>query len=421
MANPSDAKEVVTETDRAGSAETLQVEAYDDFESLRGIQQKWDQFVESADGGIFLTYDWCRIWWDYYGRDRDLKVFLFHNNDELVGIIPLFFEEIRLGPILVRVGKIVGSDFTPSQFSLPLAKDHLMLVVQAFSRSVCKYKWDILLIGPLAGLYESSKEVAFLCAEAFGEGYSVKSKTVAEQTYFPLAGSWEEQVYALSKNQRNKFRKNDRVIRRETKQLASRLARSEDFSEIFQSFVEMHQSRWLMTGRRGHFGDWPCSYEFHRDAAASQLKCGRLRLLEVKLGDSPLGYKYGYRFGNKHYAFLDARSVSESRGHLDVGRVLFAEQIRNILKENGVEYLDSMRGRYEHKLQLGGVLFQIRSIYVCPKKLPLLIRVSVFRALAWLLNLCYYRIWYCRLAPRLPFKHRPLWKIWIRSSELPYA
>ncbi len=43
------------------------------------------------------------------------------------------------------------------------------------------------------------------------------------------------------------------------------------------------------------------------------------------------------------------------------------------------------------------------------------LRASLFASLSRLLHLCYYRIWFSRLAPRLPFKRRPLWKLWIRT------
>ena len=163
-----------------------------------------------------------------------------------------------------------------------------------------------------------------------------------------------------------------------------------------------------------HFKDWPFALEFHRQLAETQLKLGRLRLLKVSMGSDCLGYQYHFKFGDSFCHFLDARSESGPMRHISIGRITFCEQVKKALAEN-VTCIDSMRGKYEHKLRLGGKLFPIRNIYIFPKKLSVLIRVSLFRALALLLNLCYYRIWYCRIAPRLPFKRRALWKTWIRS------
>jgi len=67
------------------------VEVYDNFEDLLDMQPSWDSFMEEMNAEIFLTYDWCRLWWKYYGKKRDLKVFVFKQNDNISGILPLFF------------------------------------------------------------------------------------------------------------------------------------------------------------------------------------------------------------------------------------------------------------------------------------------------------------------------------------------
>lgn len=417
MTFESDVKRLATEKDFTSGEEILKVKTYDSFERLGEIQQQWDQFLESIGGGIFLTYDWCRIWWKYYGKDRDLRVHIFSNKNDIVGIIPLFFEKIRLGPVLGRVGKIVGSDSTLGQFVLPLAKEYIENIIKEFSKVISKDKWDILHIGPLTGLFDNTDEIAALCSQYLGSRYEIRSEEKGVQTYFKLADSWEGQLSELSKNQRKKFRKNDKAIQSGKMCLVSTLADNGDFGDMFDGFIRLHQSRWSKMGLGGHFEDWPYAYEFHRDVAAAQLKQKRLRLLEVKLDENIIGYKYGFRFGDKHYAFLDARSVTQPEHNLDFGKILFSEQVKNIQKENNIKYMDSMRGKYEHKLRLGGMLLPIKSVYIYPRKKSVLIRVYIFRALAWALNLCYYRIWYCTLSRKLPFKNKPLWQIWIKTCS----
>jgi len=46
------------------------------------------------------------------------------------------------------------------------------------------------------------------------------------------------------------------------------------------------------------------------------------------------------------------------------------------------------------------------------------LRTQVFCAIAKLLNFGYYKVWFCHLAPKLPFKRKPLWGIWIRTKGL---
>ena len=403
----------------------VHVEVYNNFEVLQPIQQEWDDFVEKNGGDIFLTYDWCRVWWKYYGENRDLALFVFRNNKSLVGIVPLFFERIWLGPVFLNVAKIVGADFGLTAVSLSLASDFQEEIVRGLSDKLQGYSWDILLIGPLAGLYVNIEQFVGVCRRCLGKSCRIRVSQSGVQTYVQLADSWEKQLGHLSKNQRRTIKRSYKDISRTASEkglsLASNIASNENFEEMFNGFVQMHQSHWKNIGEQGHFDDWPDALEFHREVAAAQLKRNRLRLLEVKLGERWLGYEYDYRFANRYYAILNARgSVDELPGispTVSIGSILYAEQAKNAIKEN-VRCIDMMRGGDNYKQRLGGKLHPVRNLFVCRRRPLVLVRVSLFRAFAWLLNVCYYKIWFRRIAPRLPIHRGLLWRKWIKSKPL---
>ncbi|MHC4543143.1 MAG: GNAT family N-acetyltransferase [Planctomycetota bacterium] len=393
----------------------IRVEEYNDFGALASIQQEWDEFVESVGCEIFLTYDWCRIWWKYYGKNRKLRIFIFRCNNEIAGIIPLFLERIWLGPVYTRAVKIVGSDFTLAQFNLPIHSMYIKGVVQKLFELLSEDKWEIIHIGPIAGLYKHYDSMKEAFAKSFSQSYCVAAKKNGVQTYFQVPDTWEEYLAGLKKKERQLIRSAYRKIYEKDLILNSRIASVANLALKFEAFVQTHQSNWQQAGKAGHFGDWPNSFEFHKETAIVQLMHKRLRLLEVLLTGDCFAYQYSYKFGNRYFELLTGRLLPESLAHIDLGRILFAEQMKRTVKENA-HSIDSMRGEYEYKLRLGGKLFPIRSIYIFPKKLSVSLRVSLFRALASFLNLCYYRIWYCRIAPKLPLRRRPLWRIWIRTS-----
>lgn len=395
----------------------LQVKVYNSFEDLRAIQQEWDEFLESVGSEIILTYDWCKIWWKYYGKNRDLRIFVFRSNNKLVGIIPLFFEKIWLGPIFVRAGKIVGSDFTLSQFSIPLANSYIVPVIEKFSELLSEDNWDIMHIGPIAGLYNHYDKLMNVFEESLGHSYYVSGKDTGVQTYFKLTNTWEKYLAGLKKKERQLIKNTYRKIDKKKLTLNTDLALANNFREKFEAFVQTHRSQWQELGKAGHFGDWPNSLEFHREVASVQQKHGRLRLLEVRLSDDCFAYQYSYKFADKYLSILPARSTKINPTRVSLGKVIFSEQAKRAIKEN-VLYIDSMRGKYEYKLRLGGKLLPLRSIYIFQKKSFALSRVFLFRILSRFLDLCYYKIWYCRVAPRLPIKHRPLWRIWMRTNGL---
>ena len=399
----------------------IDVTVHSSFEDLSNIQAEWDQFVEVVGSDIFLTYDWCKTWWKYYGKGRDLKVFIFRDSKNLIGIIPLFFEKLWLGPIFVRVGKVVGSDFTLSQFSLPLAVDYISAVTEKFSELLSKEKWDIVHIGPLAGLYEHSDKLMCEFNRCADDSHSVLLKNRNVQTYYKLVENGKDHLASFRKKGRRDIKRSynllNMMFQRKDGNLVSYHATEQDLNEIFEGFVQTHQQYWQGLGKAGHFGDWPDSFDFHREVAESQLKHDRLRLMASKWGDCNLGYEYAYKFGGKYFAILNSRLGSKELTKIGLGKVLFGEQVKYALGEN-VRYIDSMQGKYSYKLHLGGKLFEIKSLYLIPKKRIVRARVLLFRLFSRILNLLYWKIWYCRISPKLGVNPGPLWRIWIRSNGL---
>ena len=64
----------------------LASQVYDSFYSILELRQEWDAFVESVKGDIYLTFDWCRIWWELYGAKRYLRIFILMKFKQLIDI-----------------------------------------------------------------------------------------------------------------------------------------------------------------------------------------------------------------------------------------------------------------------------------------------------------------------------------------------
>ena len=167
----------------------IQVAVYNNFEQVDSEQAEWDTFVEANGGDIFMTYDWLNSWWKYYAQGRKLAIFLFRRNGELVGILPLFYDKIRLGPVSVRALKVVGSDFTLAQFSLPICTVDLKDVIQGLFDILSIDNWDIMYLGQFAGMYEHYNELHDALRESFSPACQIERATNGNQTYFILQSS----------------------------------------------------------------------------------------------------------------------------------------------------------------------------------------------------------------------------------------
>lgn len=395
-------------------------QVYASFEELNDTRDDWDKFVLNTGADIFLTFDWCKIWWQYYGSNRNLRIYIFRNDDGIIGILPMFFEKIWL-LLSLWAGKIIGSDFTLAQFTLPIREEYYDVCLKHLFEDLKTLKWHIMRIGPLAGI--SANNDVNLLTEAFyrqiHNNVNIRITDSAVQTYYKLQPTWEKYHGSLKRKQRqeisHKYNLLKRVAPDSVSYLKSAIADIKNVDSFYDDFVNMHQIYWNGLGKLGHFGDWPEAYQFHQTMAEIQLKHDRLRLIQISLNDDILGYEYAYKFGNKYYAFLNARTKNGNYENIGLGAIIFSEYAKVAIGEK-VSLIDSMRGKYEHKLKLGGELFPIKTIYLLPKNISNKLRINIFFKVAGLLNLLYYRIWFLRLAHKLPFKRSPLWKIWIRTT-----
>jgi len=142
----------------------LQVEIFEDFEDLTNLQPEWDAFMEEVDAEIFMSFDWCRIWWKFYGKKRRLAIYVFRHEKHICGILPIFIERIWLGPISVRVIRIVGADYVPVTVSVPVKEDYLDLVVKIFVEKIQeRWRWDLIYLGALSGKYSLTDQLVHEC------------------------------------------------------------------------------------------------------------------------------------------------------------------------------------------------------------------------------------------------------------------
>lgn len=393
----------------------IQPTVYSSFEAISHMHEEWDQFMESLEAEIFLTYDWCQIWWKHYGQGKRLLIYVFRDEGAICGILPMYLDTVRLGFLQVTVLRMVSTVHTPVAVTVPL-KPSALIEAFAFVLASKQGLWDLLHIGPVCGKYTLLSTLNKALLHLASPHFQVQMKGSDFQTYFHVHGSWEDQLASLGAKQRQEVRRRYEKLLKQGVAVDYIPVTSKAFDLFFDDFVRMHQSHWQAAGKPGHFRAWPKSVEFHREAAFKQFQNGRLRFFQVKVDGNVIGYRYAFKFGHTYYLYLYARDPRTSR-KFDFTKIDYGEMVKRALTEN-VTCFDSMRGKYDHKLLLGGKLYPINSVYVLEGSLTTRIRVQLFRWQARLIDISYSKIWRARLAPRLGLRPGPFWNVWIRSGTL---
>ena len=187
------------------------------------------------------------------------------------------------------------------------------------------YPWDILFFGDLCGRYPDTDLLAGIMKGHLGEKYCIESRQRDVQTYFSVEPDWEKQLLLMSSNNRTTMRRVYKAIREKGLVLNSRLASQETLQKTFDEMVSAHRAQWNERGMPGHFIEWPMAHQYHRELAETQAKHDRLRLTEVRLNETTIGYAYIYRFGDTYLYFICGKLHFKDEYNIHFHRVLFGE------------------------------------------------------------------------------------------------
>ncbi|NNM26078.1 MAG: hypothetical protein HKO59_08855, partial [Phycisphaerales bacterium] len=64
--------------------------------------------------GVVPTAGWCRAWWAGQTHPATLRIIVAYADETLVGVVPVVIETARLGPVRLRVGRLLGCDQCPA-------------------------------------------------------------------------------------------------------------------------------------------------------------------------------------------------------------------------------------------------------------------------------------------------------------------
>ncbi|MCG8569834.1 MAG: hypothetical protein MJB14_06815, partial [Spirochaetes bacterium] len=61
--------------------ELRKFEIFDSFKKVEYLKEKWDSFSISCKSPIYMSFDWCKTWWKYYGHNKELLIYIFYKKD----------------------------------------------------------------------------------------------------------------------------------------------------------------------------------------------------------------------------------------------------------------------------------------------------------------------------------------------------
>jgi CelD/BcsL family acetyltransferase involved in cellulose biosynthesis len=327
----------------------LTVEVVDQLAAFETLRDEWDRSVEtSVDPNIFLTWDWLRTWWRYFGEtnpDATLHVVVVRDADGLVAAAPLFRVAGRAGPL--RVAMLRQISFDAGDYGGIVLVRRPDEAVDALLAHIGEQ-----LRGGVGGMVFSrltddsvflDRLRARLAAGASGAGLEAsETKLDGACPYADVSGDYDLRRHL----KKHKIRQRQRRIS-EKHAVEFTWHSGLTLDEGLRRFVEVHRERWA--GReddlQGQLAD-PRREAFLMDAIRALDRQDRLRLLVLTADGQTVGAELDFELCGRVYMFkgaFDPRFAEFSPGQLLTYRA-FEDGI-----ERGVVEFDFLRGDHPYK------------------------------------------------------------------------
>ena len=286
--------------------------------SLEAVQEAWSELAQKS-GNVFATWEWARLWWSHFGRDRPLLVTACRTAEgRLFAILPLYMWLV--GPL--RVVRFLGHG--PADQLGPICEpEDRGAAANALRRMLAETyrQWDVFLGERLPGDEHWSSLLGARRLAREGSPVLLTRGT-----------GWEEYLSSRSANLRQQIRRRERNLARDH-ELRYRLADDpRRLREDLDTLFALHRARW--DERESTFA---AAWEsFHREFAACAFERGWLRLWFLELDGRPRAAWYGFRFGDIESYYQAGRDPAWENS--SVGFVLLVQSIRAALMDGVREY-----------------------------------------------------------------------------------
>jgi CelD/BcsL family acetyltransferase involved in cellulose biosynthesis len=325
------------------------------------LQQEWNALLlHSAANTVFLTWEWQHAWWDCFGQELELRLLELRDEDDLVGLAPLYALEDPSG---LRTLQLVGGVEVSDYLDLIVARGSEEAVYKALWQVLTgehALKWDVL---DLHNVPTSSPSIERLTALAEASGaFEITDKVEEVCPVIELPSTWDQYLSSLNKKQRHEIRRKLRKADREAEVRWYYADAPASLDAEVEDFVSLHRKS---AAEKEDFMDERMQ-EFFRRVARATFQRGWLRLAFLVINGVKAAAMFCFEYDD---AFLVYNSGYDPQLYpsLSSGIVLLAHCIRDAI-DRGQRVFDFLRGEEEYKYRFGGQRTEVRNLRIARRR-----------------------------------------------------
>ncbi|MBK9925935.1 MAG: GNAT family N-acetyltransferase [Anaerolineales bacterium] len=308
----------------------------------------WNMLVEQSIADTpFSRYEYLSEWWKTSGggewKNAKLVLVSASENDQLIGIAPLFIDEYDGHQAVLLIGSIEISDY----LDLIVREDDLPRFLSGlidFLASSLTDNWSSL---DWYNLPDNSPTLAALKADSEKRGWTYHEEVYRPTPCIALNGSFDDYLANIDKKQRHEIRRKMRKAEESGRVRFYVVDKNVDIEPELESFFHLM----VQDPNKAEF-----LHEVMRDQMSKSLRAAHaygylwLGFLEVDGVRAAASLNFDYK--NKLWGYNSG--VSREHMEFSPGWVLLGHTIQWCCENNRHEF-DFMRGDEEYKYRFGGV------------------------------------------------------------------
>jgi hypothetical protein len=325
-----------------------QIERHATMAQLDALEKDWSELVdEIPDVPIFFTWEWIKIWWQYFSQGRQLWVLTARDEQgRLQGIAPFMREEYKKGLVKLGMLAFIGTGWVcPTHLKILARTSDKEGLYRAFLDFLMDQseQWDILRISCV--IPDSIEDNLLM---AVGGRIQIGAQVPSPYTHLP--STWEAYRMSLSKRFRHKIKLSKSRLEGDYPGEVdfACVTDSQGLNSAMDKLVEFIRNR---CHAKGVFTNWddPTFTDFHRTIAHLALSRGWLRLYTLTVKGRVISLEYSFRFKDCAYTYNAGYDFDWSQ--YNPGYLLLAYSIQTAIQE-GASEVDMGRGDADYKFFL---------------------------------------------------------------------
>jgi peptidoglycan/xylan/chitin deacetylase (PgdA/CDA1 family)/CelD/BcsL family acetyltransferase involved in cellulose biosynthesis len=351
----------------------MRIVLHESWDEMQSLATDWNRLLgESGSDTIFLSWEWCRAWWNAYGGKRSLFVLTAWNDKELIGVAPFYSDVLRRWYGTWTHLQIIGAGSGDSDYLDCFTKRGMeRQVVNGFLEFLESVPnlWDWIQI---EGVPQNS-----LCLAALGEaaaewGWSFTSSDDIVCAALSLPREWDDYLSLLRPRVRSKVRSTLANFQ-QLKLTPIECTAAGELDTWLSQLFQVHTSRWYRQNGPGVFRS-ESRRAFYREVSRTALEKGWLALHRLTWGERPLALQYGFRYHNRLYVLQEGYDPLFEK--LRPGVALRGRIVQQEIERGLAEY-DFLAGDARHKLDWGARRKVSRVVRLAKKPTAVAISMSI--------------------------------------------